>query len=200
MLIPIGFFGGGSLPGAMELISTQTVGATGSVTFSGIPQDFKHIKLVWNGNESTSTNNWAFLVVNLNGNFGQSYNGNSTVWAQGGSGVQAEDSTYSSNINYAIFKNAIRAANSNVTGPQWTYGELWMPNYSSSAFDRRTIAVRGGIGARNSAFMNYRGGASYTSGAAVSSITLRLRTDEFAYNNFGTWQSGSSFTLFGYRG
>lgn len=199
MLIPLGFFGGGSLPGAMELITTQTVGATGTVTISGIPQDFKHIKLVFNGNDTVSTSNQSFLVVNLNDDYSQKYTRNSQVIASGG-GLSAVTGTYSSNVNYAIFRDVIRAANINVTGPQWSYGELFFANYASTNFAQRTIAIRGGWGVRNSGFINHWGSAQYNSGAAISSITLRIRTDAAAYNNFGTWQSGSSFSLYGYRG
>lgn len=199
MLIPLGFFGAGDKPGAMELIATQTVGVTGSVTFSSIPQDFKHIKLVWNANEYNDTTNWRNLVVNLNGDYGQQYFNNSIV-SSFSSTPSAQNGTYSSSGNYAYFKQVIRSNNTNVTGPQWTYGEMWMPNYSATSLGKRTIAVRGGLAARNSAFLNYVASASYQGTSPINAITLRIRWDETSYNTFLNFMSGSSFSLYGYRG
>ena len=191
--------GGAALPGAMELISTQTVGTVGTVTFSSIPQDFKHIKLVFNANENATTDvYWTFLVVNLNGDYAQNYPQNSAISAYSGS-VSAITGSYSSNNNYAIYKNVLKAANPNVTGPAWTYNELWLPNYTSTS-TLRTIALRGGLAARNVALGVWHASGAYTQTAAVNSISLRIRTSEASYNNFGNFQSGSSFSLYGYRG
>lgn len=46
MLIPIGFFGAGAAAGAYELISTAYgTGSSSIITFSSIPQTYKHLQL-----------------------------------------------------------------------------------------------------------------------------------------------------------
>lgn len=46
MLTPLGFWGAAAPSAAYELISTTTLSAlTATVTFSGIPQDYKHLQL-----------------------------------------------------------------------------------------------------------------------------------------------------------
>lgn len=188
---------GGAAAGAMELIATQTVGVTGSVTFSSIPQDFKHIRLIWNANENATTDAYdVSMAVNLNGDYGQAYFTNSQAFGQGS--LQAITGTYNSNGNYAYLERVLRAANVNVLGPTWSYGEIWIPNYASTAFSRRTIAARGGQRARSSQ-RAWVASLGYNNGAAVNSITLRPRHPD-SYNSWLNFQSGSSFTLYGYRG
>jgi len=72
MLIPLGFLGAGKL-GTFELISTQVLSSTGNITFSSIPQNYKHLQLRITARDATSAGGGISTSLRINGVTTSSY-------------------------------------------------------------------------------------------------------------------------------
>lgn len=201
MLIPLGFFGAGGVAGSFELISTQTFGsAGGSVTFSSIPQDYKHIKVVYSiRSTGTGSESFTTLCVRVNNNT-SAYSGY-PMTTYGGSSQNTDNGYMQGRSVGATTLSAVRDAmpSSNVNssdGNTMGYGEMWIPNYSSSTWTSRTLTIQGGSAPRSgtSHIMTDK----YTNGAAVTTLTFLAFSP--GNNGFANFQAGSSFSLYGYKG
>jgi hypothetical protein len=187
------------VPGSFELISTQTFGGDGaSVTFSSIPQTYKHLKVIWSVRSvGTPSENASYVSVRMNGNTGQAYSGYPLVDANGNvqntyqEGVNPQGDTFSSSLSSAPSSNT-----NSQDGFNQGYGELWIPNYTGTAFTRRTISTHGAIAPRSPS--SYIVSDRFKSGAAISTLTFQVWSP--GNNNFANYQSGSTFSLYGYLG
>jgi len=84
MLIPIGFFGGGNTS-SYELISTTVLGAdTATVSFSSIPQTYKHLQIRGTVRVTAITNTGGVMTIRLNGDSTASYSWHA-LFGNGGS-------------------------------------------------------------------------------------------------------------------
>jgi hypothetical protein len=106
-------------------IATQTLGSsTASVTFSNIPQVYTDLKLVMSTRtSSTNAQGWFDTILTINGT---ATTGSSTVLLYGsgsGSGSSITESQFT-----------IRTADANNTANTFGSAEVYIPNYTSSAY------------------------------------------------------------------
>lgn len=199
MLIPIGFFGAGGVSGSYELISTQTFGGDGgSVTFSSIPQTYKHLKVIWNvraltGGQGSTAN----VTVRMNNASSNSYSGYPVADYNGNvnNTYQAGANPSGNSFSSAIVSSPTDNINTQ-DGFNQGYGELWIPNYTGTAYTKRTISMHGAIAPRSP--QSYIVSDRFASGAAISTLTFLMWNTNV--NNFVNFQSGSTFSLYGYLG
>lgn len=179
-MIPLGILAA-SAPvsaGAYELIATQSFGTTQtSITFSSIPQTYKHLELrfVAKNGSTTQTN----MFVN--------FNGSSTGYAWHslyGSGT-AVYSTASS----AQTRITIPSCITNYTaGAAWGSGIISILDYRGSGKNKTTRTSHGEI---NNFVVALTSGL-WANTAAITSITLAPPNGNFAI--------GSRFSLYGIKG
>lgn len=96
-LSPLGIFSaaGSSLPPAFELIATGFgTGSNSAITFSSIPQTYKHLQIRYTGKHASSTRNLELRMNNVSGNFyfRKSMLGNGTAISSTNSGTAATGS------------------------------------------------------------------------------------------------------------
>lgn len=180
MLIPIGFFGGG-VSKTFELISTTVVGSSVStITFSSIPQTYKHLQLRTSVRSDGYT---GFGLITFNGDTTNSYS--SHFVEAGGSSTYAGNRISQPNI--AISNWIWRTTNG------FNSSVMEITDYSSSSVNKTVRSING----RNS-FNDGNPTISLTSGLwrntqAISSIT-------FAIESSGTFAANSRISLYGIKG
>lgn len=174
-LIPLGFFGGGS-SASLELISTQVLAsAATSVTFSSIPQTYKHLQLRY---AAYATNvGLTAVTINLNGDNASNYAQHSLD----GDGASVSSFNSSSRIN---FNSPYIYSNANSLGA----GILDFLDYTSTT-KNKTMRGFGGLVSGQS-HINLVSGL-WMSTAAISSIVLTTN---------GQFATTSRFSLYGVKG
>jgi len=186
MLIPIGFLGAGGAAGSYELISSTILGSnTDNITFSSIPQTYKHLQIRATPRLATSAGTGAFsLDIRLNGNTSSVYSyhdltGNASSVVSGGASSQ----------NQIRFEASI-PANSQSTG---IFGAAIIDilDYASTSKYKTLRGLTGYAG--SSARVGIKSG-SYQATTAVTSIVL------FDYDYGGGYLTGSRFSLYGIKG
>jgi hypothetical protein len=163
-----------------ELIATAFgTGSSGTITFSSIPQDYKHIQLRWtakNSGTSGSSNNW---VMTMNGATGSVY---ARHFLRGeASGVTSSNSVSQTSI---LFQDA--AALNTVAGVV-AAGVADILDYSSSTKNTTVRALYGR--AENQIYLK---SGLYNATTAVSSLTLTTSA--------GNFTTVSRFSLYGIKG
>jgi hypothetical protein len=175
--------GGGAGGNAMELISTQILGiAAATITFSSIPQTYKHLQ----------------LRVVVRGS--QAFNGVSsyTIATNGASSVYSYHSLVGNGSSVTSFDGNTRA-------PNWGIGVMSIGNDPANAFgasiydfldytaSSKNTTVRGLSGGFGAGVNNIRlDSGAYNATGATTSITLS--------NGGGNFVVGSRFSLYGVKG
>jgi hypothetical protein len=171
-------------PGAYELISTQVLAsAAASVTFSSIPQTYKHLQLRFSVHTTTASAD----------NFGMNLtlNASSTGYARhvlygDGSSVGSFGATSESNIQlYRVVSGGTLDG-----GARFGAGVVDVLDYASSS---KNTTIRSLHGATNLAsnFVNLQSGL-WVNTSAVTSTTLTSASGDFTAN--------SRFSIYGIKG
>jgi hypothetical protein len=172
---------------AYESIATYTGSSQSTITFSSIPQTYKHLQLRMS-TRSTSSNaynawfRWTINGVSTGGQYTEAY------LAGNGSSI----STYTSGTptnDFESMYNPGSDSDSNVFG-------LYIVDFYDYANTSRYKIVNSYNGVMGNASTTRLGlntiGGYFNSTSAVSSITLS--------SNYGVWASGSKFALYGIKG
>jgi hypothetical protein len=182
MLIPLGFLAGsgGGVDSDYELIATAFgTGASATITFADIPQDYKHLQIRYMGRVASSG---ARLYLRMNG---VSSSGNYKGHALFGS------STTVSSVNYAVstaidFQSGFDITTTNA----FIGGVIDLLDYTSTSKNTTIRALYGGVGNVNAIHLQ---SGVFLNTAAVTSLTI---TNNAAINITAT----SRFSLYGIKG
>jgi hypothetical protein len=172
--------------GAYELIATQLITTnTADLTFSSIPQTYKHLQIRY---VARGNNNVTNLRFQLNGDTGSNY-ANHSLWGSG-SAVFSDNSTSSSSMQTAEFDHD-GASSAGAFSP----GIFDFLDYSSSAKNTtmRGLAGRDGDNGNVTPRIRLRSAAWFNT-AAVTSLTV------FTDSGTGRFVSCSRFSLYGIKG
>jgi hypothetical protein len=181
MLIPIGFFGAGGASPAYELI--ETVLATGSqtsITFSSIPQTYKHLQL-------------RIVAKNNNGSNSQGqvrYNNDSSFIYTSHQMVQISGGVQSQMIGQNSFYGQVGVYSNNSDSTNFAPSIMDILDYRNTGKNRTAKILNGLVGSLNRVFMTSH---LYRSTSAVTSIT-------FLMDNGATLSTDSRFSLYGIKG
>jgi hypothetical protein len=162
----------------MTLIQTQTVGAGGStnLNFTGIPNTFTDLCVVWSTRDNVAGNQNNLLIT---------FNGSSTGYSErmvyGNGSSAAALSQSAANIGFAY------SAGSGATANTFSSGQMFIPNYSTSLNKTVSIEVVGETNA--SSAVQVATTALWSNSAAIDRITLT--------SNGGTLQQGSTASVYG---
>jgi hypothetical protein len=183
----LGFFattGAGAAAGAYELIATQLITAnTADLTFTSIPQTYKHLQLrfVARGN-----NNVTNLRFRLNSDTGSNY-ANHSLFGNG-SGVFSDNSTSSTRM----FTSEFSYDSASPTGA-FTPGIVDFLDYSSSSKNTTIRCLMGFNDSGVTPNIRLRSSAWFNTAAVTS---LLVYTD----SGTGRFVAGSRFSLYGIKG
>lgn len=177
MLIPIGFFGGAAA-GAYELISTAySDGTSNNITFTSIPQTYKHLELRWVAKDSGSTT--TTLRISFNGlSTGYAYHrlsGNGSAVTSAGSAAQT----------YIVLNGAMATS---TTANIYAAGILNIADYSNANKTKVLRSLNGNVDAAS--FVGLQSGLQTTTGA-ITSLTI---AGQISPNTL------SRFSLYGIKG
>jgi len=184
MLTPLGFFSAGDSAGTFELISTQTLsGTTAAVTFTSIPQTYKHLQVRFS---AMSGNSSEHLFVKVNASASGYYN--HTL-----AGENNLTSVYAADNYSSMFMVASCARNNGSS--IYSSGILDIVDYTSTIknkqfklFSGKTVSPLYSLAA--SASIQFVS-SLYTSTSAVSSLE---------FTNLGSFAAGTRFSLYGIKG
>lgn len=178
---------GGLVTESFESIATVTgTGSSNTITFSSIPQNYKHLQIRYIG-KSTQSGTSARYNLNL------TFNGSSSSYAwhrmtaigslTGGSG--ASDTLISSGSG-VIVNSSTGFANVISTGI------IDILDYTSTSKAKTAKLFLGGDGNDSGSVAVLSSGLWYATPAAITSISLAVPT--------GSWTTTSSFALYGIKG
>jgi hypothetical protein len=177
----LGFFattGAGAAAGAYELIQSQVLGTSAaSVTFSSIPQTYRHLQIRYVSQNSTSTVN----QIQLNGDTGANYDWH--ILFGDGSNVF---SSAVNNTTFWQFVTPFTADGASFFGS----GVLDILDYSSTSKNTTSRLLAGSVRGSSNQVRLLSG--LWRNTAAVTSIALNANGNNFV--------SGSRFSLYGLRG
>jgi hypothetical protein len=187
MPIPLGIFavagaGGGALP-AYEQISTQILGSTtASVTFSSIPNTYKHLQIrMTHRLDSTGVNN---MIVRLNGNSSNVY---AYHFLRGFSGAVSSGASTSATGAHLQTTAMTSAGPANA----FAAGILDILDYASTTKNKTILSINGKLDPSNNPTIVLTSGL-WANTAAITSITIQP--------DGASMVSGSRFSLYGIKG
>lgn len=182
----LGFFasaGASAAAGSFEFIETITAtGTSGTITFSNIPQTYKHLQIRGVMRSSYTLGNQDYVDLRCNGV-------SSTVYAMHslngtGSAVGSTNSNTQAQIRFAEM-NPTSASAANIFSPFI----IDITDYASTSKNKTIRALRG-LNATDSRIHLTSG--LYGETTAISSLSFITQRDNFV--------SGSRFSLYGIRG
>lgn len=192
--VPLGFWaaagagasGGGIGTPAYDLISSTTGAGSTIVTFSSIPNTYKHLELRYQIRESANSVNT--LLLRFNSISTSSYS-HQRVYADG-----------TTNFNASTISAARVASTTSINlGPDGGIGQfdictgiITVNNYSSTSVAKTVASLQGKAGADKSVASIYYGSGGFNSTSAIDTLTILTSA-----GNFG---SNSRFYLYGIRG
>lgn len=183
MLIPLGFFGSGTLAG-YELISTQVLASsTPNVTFSSFSTTaYKHLQL-----RITTRSDNATTVLNVNIRLNSDTGSNYSIHNLYGDGTSAVSNGTATGSSWQI---GLTSGASSTTSTFYTTVTDILDAFSTT----KNKTQRSLSGAVDTSYKNIRmtSGAWNNSASAVSTILL--------YPDAGNFIAGSRFSLYGVRG
>jgi len=186
VLAAAGVTGGGSTGNALELISTQILGtAAASVTFSSIPQTYKHLQVRVVGRFSYNDNSLFNLSMQVNGD---TVNGH-YAWHQligNGSSATFNSGTSTSYMAASVIPN-------NATTTNTFSGTVIDVLDYSSASKNKTIRALGGVAPASFLQVQLASGL-WISTAAVTSLSF------FDGQSLTNFMAGTRFSLYGVKG
>lgn len=169
-----------------SIASITATGSSNSITFSSIPQTYKHLHirgLIRNNANVGGDAAW----MRINGDTGSNYD----TWKWYSFNQSGVSAGASGNVDYSRF--AINTADSNSRGGYYSPLIMDIPNYAQSSYHKTMNVLASGVGPTS--YTNYFsqsfGAVAWKSTSAINSIT------------FGVWTVGSSngimgkFELFG---
>jgi len=159
-----------------------TVGATSvsSITFAGIPQDYKHLQLRGLSNNTASSS--AFIYFAFNGDTSTNYN-----WHElSGNGSTAATSNSSTFVGAVVNNMGLGTNNTAIFGT----AIVDVLDYTSTT-KNKTVRSLSGFDANGSGVICLDSNLWRATPAAITSITLTYASGNFATN--------STFTLYGVR-
>lgn len=156
------------VPSAYESISSTVVGAGGAanVTFSSIPQTYKHLQVRFNLRvASSNTQDEMYLTLNGVG----SSNANHNLWATG-SNVTPQALTYTSVIYIG------KSIGGTGTSDVFTGGIIDVHDYTSTT-KYKTIRTFSGYDANGSGDLQLTSGFNYSDLTALTSLSIRSNSN-----------------------
>lgn len=162
--------------GAYDALATVTLSSDATVTFSGIPQGYKHLQLRYMANNSASAN--YKISLRFNGDSGSNYNWHYLYGDGSGAGSGANDEY-----------TAMRLGKANYQSTYWSHGIIDLLDYSNST-KYTTGRSFSGWDSNGSGTVELSSGL-WKNTAAVTSI------DIVPYS--GNLLSGSKFALYGVK-
>ena len=175
---------------SFESIATFTAtGSANSVTFSSIPQTYKHLHiraLIRNNANVGGDAAW----IRINGDTSTSY----PTWKWASYNQTATTYSVSSQAGYARY--GINTADSNSRANYYSPIVMDIPNYSQSSYQKTLNAYSSGVGPTSVAnyFSQSMGAVTWPQTAAITSITLGVWTVDGANTMSGLIE------LFGVKG
>lgn len=171
--------------GSYESIQTVNgTGSSGSITFTSIPQTYKHLQLRYISRTTQNAPGYAETDVRIqfNGDTGANYSHHKAI----GTGSATITASGVASTNQIITWSAIASGASNV----YTHGVIDFLDYSSTSKYKTARALHG---------QDFNGGGNillvsglWRNTAAISSISMTLYSDSFT--------TASSFALYGIKG
>ena len=164
-------------PSDFEHIETITVGAGGaaSVTFSGIPQTYKHLQIRFIARGTGSDAGGQIIFGRFNGDTGSNY----TTHRLSGDGSAASSTATTSDNKLNLWRQTTAAQTASVFG----VGVVDLLDYTSTS-KNKTIRQLGGFDNNGSGLLGLVSTA-WMSTAAVTSLLLYPETSNFAqYTEF----------------
>jgi hypothetical protein len=183
-LLPLGLLsqgGGGGAAGAFELIESQVLAATAtSVTFSSIPQTYKHLQVRFTSRftDAFTSSNFSFRV---NGDTGSNY-ASHRITNQSAS-ISADNLSATSTPYLGFMPGGSTTANT------FNSGIIDLLDYTSTV---KTKTFKAFIGSESSSRMSI-GGGLWNNTSAVTSLTFREPSGL-------TLAIGCRFSLYGIKG
>lgn len=179
----------GGLATFNSIATVAGTGSSGTITFSNIPSNYKHLQIRYIG-KSTQTGTAArynyTIQFNSDTNANYSRHGLSSDGATISSSGSA-DQTSISTINVSIPNSASAYANMHGSGI------IDIHDYSSTSKAKTLRAFVGNdVAASSSGRINLFSGLYFATPTAISTITITLAT--------GSWTTTSSFALYGIKG
>lgn len=172
-----GFFAasGGAAP-AYELISTvYGTGSSGTITFSSIPQTYKHLQIRFVGNNATTQ-----FSITLNSDSGSNYARHLLY----GSGASVASTGIGSQSSFLI-PLSLPQTQANVYGA----GLIDILDYVSTS-KNKTLRYFGGVHSTATTTVSLQSGL-WMNTATITAITISAG---------GNWLTGSRFSLYGIKG
>jgi hypothetical protein len=188
MLIPLGILsaaGSRQVAGSYERIATAFgTGASGIITFSSIPQDYKHLQFRIASKTDTSNNSSRSALITINGvttssyAYHQFYNDGATIL------------TDPANTQTSMRIRGVNAQ-STISG-RASATIIDILDYASTTKHKTIRTHSGQTGDSIRAVLVFGAGLFYQTGA-VSSVT-------FAFDSTGNYATNTRFSLYGIRG
>lgn len=166
----------------VKLAENLLSGDAASVSFTGISQSYRHLKIVWNG-RTTQATTFGNLFIQFNGDGGNNYDyqyqsGNNTTVA--GAASQAQTSGF---VGMLIGTSSTR-------NTECGSGEIVIPNYAGTTFEKQAVALFGAGGNTGvTGLQVVQSTVGWRSAAAINRVDLLPGA-----NNILT---GSLFSLYG---
>lgn len=186
--------GGAVLPAdAFELISTTLLSSTtSSVTFSSIPQTYKHLQIRWTGRNNVSWGSDGGSTV-----YWMQVNGSSSA-VYSTHNLRGEYSSVSSASNSSLTYSRFLGSLANAFSPSnaFTGGVVDILDYTNSSTNKTLKSMAGYVsGSPEYGGLHVASSAFNTTGA-VTSLTVGAGNTPGSYN----FISGSRFSLYGIKG
>jgi hypothetical protein len=181
-------------PSAMKLIQNTTLTSTqNGITFSSIPQTYKHLQLVINAKGTSTEYYYGHIYLRFNGLDGASaYGGlkNQAYNVDWGSSISAFGSYPATTLDAGYYVDNFSGTN-NMFGPM----VVDIPNYTSTTQNKTTTSrfgfITGLSTGQNTSTTGWGSGVSFNT-AAITSILV---------NNYGSqFVSGTTISLYGFEG
>jgi len=170
----------GGIPPAYELIESSILTSdASSVTFSSIPQDYKHLQVRYVARSSSTVNN---LFLRLNGVTTSSYAYHQLFATSGGSVF----SQNASNQTSILFEDCL--VRSNQTANAFAMGVIDLLDYASTV---KNTTTRTALGRLETSRVQFSSGL-FNNTNAITSLTLQPSSLNFV--------TGSRFSLYGIKG
>lgn len=182
-----------SVPTSFDSISSATgTGGNTSITFSSIPQTYKHLQLRISARRTGSGSNNNYIVFTINGNNSSIY---TNKWVLATSGGSPAINVQNDNTNTFIYGNRALVGSGAVSGLH-SVMIIDILNYASTTVNKNFRMISGvqNNSSTSSNQLQLGTGTPLTT-SAITSITLAPEP-----GNGWAFQTGSTFALYGIRG
>ena len=181
------------IPSAMVLIQSTTLTSTqDGVTFTSIPQNFAHLRLIVNAKGAGTTYLYGHTYLRFNGDSGNNYGGikNQAFSVDWSSSVAAFGSYPTNTLDIGYYADS-HTSIANRFGSDIIH----IPNYTSTTQNKNTMSNHGFINGQSS-------GQEYTtSGFGTGTWFSTSAINQIFVNNYGSqWAAGTTMSLYGLRG